>query len=154
MKVKKRNLFLATMVMSILVVIFITLSWTLSAQKKLNDDIVSPLSDELMATEPVKVVKNFWELSEKGDLEEAGKLRTDTSGGFTISVKGDSKVKGHEEIIYNSGWTLISIEQIDIIADDRWEIAVKVRKKDDKNFYLFHTVVKNGDKWKIFGTSR
>lgn len=147
MKVKKEKLYIV--IGMLITAMFVTVSVSLLAQQRAKDKS----SDEMTNAEPVKVVKRFWELSEKGDFEEAKKLRTNTKGEFTFEIRNNFPVEEREVIIFKSGLSLISIEQIEIITESEWEIAVKVKNRDGRKFYLFHNVVKNDDGWKIFATS-
>lgn len=122
------------------------------AQNTADDKKYLRIDDKTLNTEPVQVVREYWRLAEAGDLKEAVKLTTNKYKDFGFEVKSDSRIKEREEIIYNSGDSLATVEQIKVVADDKWQIGVKVRRKIGKSYYLFHTLVKNGDKWKIFAT--
>lgn len=110
-------------------------------------------TDNLQEAEPINVVKNFWRLSQAGELDKAKELKTRTYKGLDFGINTEKYHKEREEIIYESGLSLASIEQVNIISEDECEIAVKVKRSNGSKYYLFHTLVKNNNEWKIFSTT-
>ena len=128
-------------------------------QKQTNQKIVdntrsTQINEETANKEPVEIVRKYWQLSEKGDLKEASKLTTNKCKNFGFEVKSSLKRKEREEIIYNSGDSLEAVEQIKIIDDNKWQVGVKIKRKSGEDYYLLHTIIKDGDEWKIFRTNR
>ncbi len=114
--------------------------FTTLAKKYISNEKTFLQHDELIKNEAVKVVKDYWRFSEEGNYLEAGKLRTNKRKGFTFIV--ENSPRKFEESIYKTGYTFISIEQIEVVDDNEYEIAVKVKNKQEREFYLFHTIVK------------
>lgn len=125
-----------------------------AAQKTADDKKYLQINDKTLNAEPVQVVREYWRLAEAGDLKEAAKLKTNQHRDYGLELKGDPKIKEWEERIYNAGDSLKAVEDIEVIDYDEWEITVRVKRKTGKDYYLFHTLIKNGDEWGIFLTSR
>jgi len=123
-----------------------------SIAQKVNEekkDTFAKIDEQLLKSKPVETVTNFWRYSQEGNLDSATSLRTREYKGITIGIKKDRFYREWEELIYESEMSLVSVEQVEIIADDKWEVAIKVKKKEGKQFYLFHTVVRKNNEWKI-----
>ena len=99
-----------------------------------------------------KLVQEYWKLSESTKFKEAEKLTTKSRKGFSYSVK--TPTTSWSEIIHSTQLKFLKIEQVRVVDDTEMEVASKVRDhQTGREFFLFHTVVKNGSKWKIFATT-
>jgi len=110
------------------------------------------LSKDPSRDEVTKVVNRYWKLAEGGDLSEAGDLTTDTRKGFTIVE--DNSVGTYEKMIYSTNLKLIRVVEIRTVDESEKEVVVKVRNRFDREYSLFHKVVKGDSGWKIFSTTR
>ncbi|MBK7706305.1 MAG: hypothetical protein IPJ30_11115 [Acidobacteria bacterium] len=98
-----------------------------------------------------ETVQRFWEYSQTGDFEKARSLRTKSYGGFRFESR--SGLIEQEEMIFETGMVLQSVDQTRFLKDDEAEVAVRVSTPDGRSFHKFHLVVKDGATWKIFSTS-
>ncbi len=96
-------------------------------------------------------VESFWQFTESGKLAKATELTTDTFKEFTIKVKGADpdatwlKRRGfrHKQIAVNKKK-----------SDDLYEVRVRVVDDRQREYWLFHDVVRtNSGDWKILTTS-
>lgn len=128
----------------ILVMFSIFLSAILISGKNNAQTVISE-EDEIL-----KVVKLFWELTEKGDFKEAHSLTTNSFNGITVEVKNQEPV---EEWLHRLKIKPIFVEMHKKINDVKCVVRVKVQR-DEKKYYLFHDLVKNEKgEWKIISTS-
>jgi len=134
-------------------IIFIASSSIAQKVDKEKSNTSVNVSEKTLKSEPVIVITDFWRYSKEGNLELAASLRTREYKGITVGLKKDRFYREWEELIYDSEMTLISVDQVEVVATDKWEVAIKVKKKQGKEFYLIHTVVKKNNEWKILRIS-
>lgn len=102
-------------------------------------------------TSIIRTVESFWKHSEAGELEKAAELTTNTYKGFTLTVKNAEPVA---EWLNSSGLRHLKVAINRKKSDDMYVVRVRVIDKQQREFWLFHDVVRATDgAWKILSTS-
>lgn len=138
------------------VVLFsIATGFCLSVALFVSGKLIAQVSEKKVDTGPKaevsRLVRQYWDLSQKGKFAAAGKLTTKSRKGFSYVSKEPSPT--WEQVIYSTGLKFVEIEQVREVDVTEMEVASKVLNGSGREVYMFHTVVKNGKDWKIFVTT-
>lgn len=136
----------------ICLLIFINFS-NLHAQRSKSHRIVE-IDDRTLSQKPIVTVKDYWNSIVSGDVKKASNLRTNKYKNFVFETKNVEDSLNRERLFFEGGWSYIGIEQIKIISNSEWEVVAKIQNKRGEKNYVFHSVVKNKDDWKIFAIYR
>jgi hypothetical protein len=102
---------------------------------------------------PSQVVKIFWQLSEKGDIEKAAKYMTNEAPiSPGVKVGSNRALDTQPKLIYELKEKLLKIisERVD---GDKAEVVAEVLRPNKKVWKFNHTLYKDKGEWKIFGIS-
>ena len=137
------------------VLLGVAAAFCLSVTLLISFRLTAQVSEKKVDTGPKadvsRLVRQYWDLAQKGKFAQAAKLRTDTRKGFSYGIK--DPLSTWEELIYSTGLKFVEIEQVIEVDDTEMEVASKVIQRSGREIYMFHTVVKNGKDWRIFVTT-
>jgi hypothetical protein len=118
-----------------------------SAERKTTDN------EKKKSLTPSQVVRIFWQLSEKGDIENAAKFMTNSSPlSQDSSISSDRDLEKQPKLIHDLKEKLHKVVS-EKIQEDKAEVIAEIQRPNKQIWKFKHILHKVNDEWKIFSIS-